>query len=389
MGVSMSEIYLDNAATTKPKAEVVISMLPYLIWKWQNPSSLYSPSTEIKKEVEKARETVGKFIGASSKEIYFTSCGSESNCWAIQGFVNWCLRHDKRPVVITSTIEHKSIVECVGDLQTTAYFVNVDSSGFINMDELQTVLKECSKMKYNKILVSIQYANNEIGTIQKAKEIADLTHKYGGVFHTDAVQAFGHIPIDVELEHIDMLSASGHKIGTPKGVGFLYKKTVIDINPIIYGTQMDGLRGGTENVPYIIGMAKAVELLGSTRDLIIRNSHIDILRDYMIDRFQSGFGCKLNGAISSRLPNNINVTFPSGVTGESILYTLSLSNIFISTSSACNSHSVVPSHVLKEIGLTDEEAMRSIRISLPENISRENIDYFISELDKTIKIITL
>lgn len=383
----MSEIYLDNAATTKPKAEVVMAMLPYLIWKWQNPSSLYSPSTKIKKEVEKARETVGNFIGANGKEIYFTSGGSESNCWAIQGFVNWCKRYDKRPVVITSTIEHKSIVECVGDLQTTACFVNVDSSGFINMDELQTVLKECSKIKYNKILVSIQYANNEIGTIQKAKEIADLTHKYGGVFHTDAVQAFGHIPIDVELEHIDMLSASGHKIGTPKGVGFLYKKTGININPIIYGTQMDGLRGGTENIPYIIGMAKAVELLGSTRDLIIRNSHIDILRDYMIDRFQSGFGCKLNGAISSRLPNNINVTFPQNLIGENLLYMLDMSNIYISTGSACNSKSIKPSNVLKAIGLSDEDAMKSIRVSLPDDITKEQIDNVIDEIRKQMLLI--
>ena len=382
----MSEIYLDNAATTKPKADVVMAMLPYLIGKWYNPSSLYSKSIDINKTIENARETVGNFIGASGKEIYFTSGGSESNCWAIQGFVKWCLRNDKRPIVITSSIEHKSIMECVGDLQEMAVFLAVDSSGFISSSELLHMLKTYST-KRNKVLVSIQYANNEIGTIQKIKEIADLTHKYNGVFHTDAVQAFGHIPIDVTLEHIDMLSASGHKIGTPKGVGFLYKKENIGLTPLIYGSQMDGLRGGTENVANIVGMAKAVKLLGSTRDINLRNSHIDVLRDYMIDRFENGFGCKLNGAISNRLPNNINVTFPQNLTGESLLYMLDMSNIYISTGSACNSHSIEPSHVLKAIGLSDEDAMKTIRISLPDNITKEQIDTVIDEIRKQMLLI--
>ena len=391
----MSCIYLDEAATTKPKKEVIEAMLPYFTEMWENPSALYKPAVDIKKKIEEARETVAKFIGAKRNEIFFTSSGSESNCWAIQGFVKECEIEGKYPIIITSVIEHKSILDCVED--TTALFIDVDDKGFVNVDELEEILKKIST--YNKlnniedkVLVSIQFANNEIGTVQHIKKIADLVHRYNGVFHTDAVQAFGHLPIDVEKFNIDLLSASGHKISTPKGIGFLYKKTGIDIKPIIYGSQMDGMRGGTENVPYIIGMAKAIEICGLD---LYKIKIMNEIRDVVVNLFKSEFNCKLNGDSSNRLPNNINITFPQNVTGEALLYMLDMSNIYISTGSACNSHSIKPSYVLKSIGLSNEEAMKTIRITLPDidNYTVEEyeelIDKFIDEIRKAVKLIEM
>lgn len=379
-------IYLDNAATTKPKKEVIEAMMPYLTDMWYNPSSLYTPSVNVKKDIEKARETIAKFIEADSNEIFFTSCGSESNCFAIQGFVNKCLSRNRRPIVITSMIEHKSILECVKNLYNTdVFYINVDSEGYINLKLLEDILQGVSdtiKSQKSDVLVSIQFSNNEIGTTQHIEHIAKLVHKYGGVFHTDAVQAFGQVKIDVKNLDIDMMSVSGHKIGTPKGIGFLYKKLDVNIKPLIYGTQMDSMRGGTENVPYIIGMAKAIELLDIDKKMKVIN-----IREYMVKNLIDKFECKLNGATYNRLLNNINVVLPDGVSGEAVLYMLEMSNIYISTSSACNSHSIKPSVVLKSIGLSDDEAMRSIRITISEDITYEDVDCFISELDKIIKII--
>lgn len=382
-------IYLDNAATTKPKKEVIDAMMPYLKVFWHNPSSLYKPSTFVKHEVEKARDTVAKFIGANSNEIFFTSGGSESNCWAIQGFVKQCKVEKKHPIVITSVIEHKSILDCVEDI--TAHFINVDNKGLVNINELKELLEKISEYNIhsnveNKVLVSIQYANNEIGTIQQIEEISELVHKYDGIFHTDAVQAFGQLPIHVEESGIDMLSASGHKIGTPKGIGILYKKNGINIRPIIYGSQMDGMRGGTENVPYIIAMAKAVNLLDVSEEYRLKMSNI---RNYFMNMLMSKIGCKINGSTFFRLPNNINVTFPKNITGEALLYILEMCSIFISTGSACNSHSNEPSHVLKAIGLSDEESMKTIRISLSEDITNEQIDNVICEMEKQIKLLEM
>lgn len=388
-------IYLDEAATTKPKKEVIEAMLPYFTEMWENPSSLYKPAVDVKKKIEEARNTVAKFIGANGNEIFFTSGGSESNCWAIQGFVKQCEIEGIYPIVITSVIEHKSILDCVDDVD--ALFISVDDKGFVDINELKELLEKISAYnKYNhiedKILVSIQFANNEIGTVQSIKEISDLVHEYGGVFHTDATQAFGQLLINVNYLGIDMLSASGHKIGTPKGVGILYKKKSVDIRPIIYGSQMDGMRGGTENVPYIIGMAKAVELC----EIDLHKTMIMIeIRDNLIDLLKSKFDCTLNGDDISRLPNNINVTFPQNITGEALLYVLDSSDIYISTGSACNSHNIEPSYVLKSIGLSDEEAMKTIRITLPDidnytvDEYEELLDEFIKEIDKAIRIIEI
>lgn len=378
-------IYLDNAASTKPKEEVINAMMPYLYDKWYNPSSLYAESVKIKEDIELSRKIIGNFINADSKEIFFTSSGSEGNCWAIQGFYHQCLIDNREPIVITSKIEHKSIVDCVSNLIPNIAYANVDENGMVDTEDLDKLLSAVKYSNY-KVLVSIQFANNEIGTIQNIEEISKIAHKYNAIFHTDAVQAFGHIPIDVRKLNIDMMTASGHKIGVPKGVGFLYKSSDVKILPLIYGSQMDGMRGGTENVPYIIGMTKAVELI---RDNFIDNYIKNInIRDYMMEKLHA-LGCKFNGCLHNRLPNNISAVFPQNITGEALLYTLDLSGILASSGSACNSHSIEPSHVLKSIGLTNDDIAKTIRFSLSEDITYEDIDFVINEIDKAIKIIEL
>lgn len=381
-------IYLDEAATTKPSPEVISAMMPYLSEKWHNPSSLYSWASDVSKDVSKARKTVADFINAEEDEVFFTSGGSESNCWAIQGFVTHRSAIEELPCIITTNIEHHSIMECtamMNMLPCLVWYVGVDEYGNVDIEELEEALKCMTKeTKPSNVLVSIGMANNEIGTIQDIKKLSEIIHSYGAIFHTDAVQAFGHIPIDVEDMGIDILSASGHKIGAPKGIGILYKRNGTEINPLIYGSQMDGMRGGTENVPYIIGMAKAVELIEryAKPDMCQR---IAYTRDYFIDKLES-IGCKLNGSRENRLPNNINVTLPHGLNGESMLYCMDLCDVYISTGSACNSKSIEPSPVLSAIGLGDD-AYNSIRITFPVGITKEEIDEVVGEMDRQIKIL--
>lgn len=383
----MESIYLDNASTTKPKVEVVDAMLPYLTNKYHNPSSLYSPSVQIKKDIENARKTVADFIGAQDNEIYFTSSGSESNCWAIKGFCERCLKNDEIPMIVTTPIEHKSIISCVENHEfVNCEYVEIDKDGMVDIDDLERILECYSKRKYTKynILVSIQIANNEIGTIQKVGKISHIVHEYNAILHMDAVQAFGQISIRVDNMGIDMLSASGHKIGCPKGIGILYKKKDIEIEPLIYGSQMDGMRGGTENVSYIVGFSKAVEL----KKHYVENGSllIEVVQNEFIKKLES-IGCKLIGHRHCRLSNNINVMLPKGVGAEEMLYMLDMAGIYISTGSACNSHSVEPSYVLKAIGLTDEEAARCIRITLPDYFDCGIIDKVICEIEKNIKLL--
>ena len=381
----MSVIYLDNASTTKPKQKVIDFMMQYFTEKWYNPSALYYNANKVKKDIDAAKKTIGDFINANENEIYFTSGGSESNCWAIQGFVNHCIARSKDPCVITSVIEHKSVIECVDHLNNVdVHYIGVDENGFIDIRQLRNMLFRANICEY-KTLVSIQFANNEIGTIQNIKDIAYEVHRFGGVLHTDAVQAFGHIPIDVKELGIDMMSVSGHKIGAPKGIGILYKKSDIEINPLIYGSQMDGLRGGTENVPYIMGMAKAVELVKADDNYQFR---MDVLRNSFISQLKS-LGCKVNGSLDHRLPNNINVTFNHNITGESMIYLLDMAEIMVSTGSACNSKSIDPSPVLKAIGMSDEDAMKTIRITLPDDITMDEIDKVISEIKKQILLLSI
>lgn len=376
-------IYLDNAATTKVKQEVVKEMMPYFTEKFYNPSSLYGSATKIKEDIERARKIVGNFIKANSDEICFTSSGSESNCWAISGFCHYCNTINMRPAIITSTIEHKSILECVKNMIADVYYVDVDRDGLINLDTLSALLNDVSLWGVP-LLCSFQLANNEIGTLQNISKISKMLYKCGGLLHVDAVQVFGQIPIDVDELGVDMLSVSGHKIGCPKGIAFLYIRNGTTISPMIYGSQMDGKRGGTENVPYIMGMAKAVELceINPRKNIELCEKQL-----YFMRRLVEDFDCKINGSVANRLPNNINVTFPQNITGEALLYMLDMSDIKVSTGSACNSKSVEPSYVLKSIGLTDEEAMKTIRISLSDDITYQDINYVINEIDKAIKLI--
>lgn len=375
-------IYLDAAATTKVKQEVVEVMMPYFTEQYYNPSSLYGSATKIKKDIERARKVVGDFIKASSNEVYFCSGGSEANCLAISGFCHYWNALNIKPVVITSTIEHKSILECVKNMIADVYYVDVDKNGLIKLDVLSKLLKDVSFWG-KPLLYSFQLANNEIGTIQDIKKISNIIEQHGGLLHVDAVQAFGQIPIDVDDMGIDMLSASGHKIGCPKGIGFLYIKKGTTISPLIYGSQMDSMRGGTENVPYIMGMARAVELIQEDEEYDLR---MTVLRNDFISELKA-LGCSVNGSLDRRLPNNINVTFSGNITGEALLYTLDVCGIQISTGSACNSKSIEPSYVLKAIGLTDEEAMKTIRITLPHDITMDEIDVAVCEIERAIKII--
>ena len=380
------KIYLDSASTTKVKQEVVEAMMPYLTEQYYNPSSLYSPATKIKEDIERARKIVGNFIEANSDEIYFTSSGSESNCWAISGFCHYWNALNVRPVIITSTIEHKSIMECAKNMIADVYYVDVDKGGLIKLDILSKLLSDVSLWGLP-LLCSFQLANNEIGSIQDIKKISNIVWKHNGLLHVDAVQAFRQLPIDVNEMGIDMLSVSGHKIGCPKGSAFLYIKRGTTISPMIYGSQMDAMRGGTENVPYIIGMAKAVELCENNPLKNIELIELSEKQSYFMQRLIKDFGCKINGSVANRLPNNINVTFPQNITGEALLYTLDIGGIQISTGSACDSKSITPSHVLKAIGLTNDEAMRTIRISLSNDITYEQIDCVIDAIDKAIKLI--
>lgn len=384
-------MYLDSAATAKPRKEVLEAAMPYLTNSFYNPSAIYSGGTKVKNAIEDSRKTIADFINADADEIYFTSGSSESNCWAIQGYVFAGMMDISTTSIVTTKIEHKSIMECVDAMErlgnSTYYcdvtYLDVDKDGFVNMEQLEYVFKD-SEEPYYDILVSIQLANNECGTIQDIKAISNIVHKYGGVLHVDATQAFGQIPIDVKAMGIDMLSASAHKLeGGFKGVGLLYKKKDIDIQPIIYGSQNAGCRGGTENVAGIVGFAKAVELASEEMEDKLA---LSVKRDYFISELTRN-GCKLNGASVHRLPNNINVQLPEGVGSEELLYMLDLDNIQCSAGSACNSHSKKPSYVLKALGLTDEQVAMSVRFTISSDITYEAIDYVVEKVVKIMKII--
>lgn len=382
----MKEIYLDSAATAKNEVDNIIinTMTDAMKEYWMNPSSLYA--TDVKKEIDKCRANIAKFIGAKQSEIYFTSGASESNNMAIKGW-NEC---HKDNFIITTSMEHKSIIESIDSIwqikqNAGSIYCSNDEYGMVDLNDLEDCICIGNIGYPSPILVSICMANNEIGTCQHVSMISELVHKYNGVLHVDATQALGHIPINVEELGIDMMSCSGHKISPVlRGIGFLYKKNGIKIKPLICGTQECELRGGTENTYGIIGLSKAIDYCDVSPKAV---EEMISKRDYFIHLLRLKFGCKLNGHESFRLPNNINVTFPQHITGEALLYMLEMSNIYISTGSACNSSSIKPSHVLKAIGLTDEEAMRTVRFSLPDNITYKEIDKVINEIDKAIKII--
>ena len=384
-------MYLDVASTSKPKQEVIDAMMPYLSEDYFNPSSLYSDAKRVHIALDDAHNTVAKSINAKPNEIYFTSGGSESNCWAIQGFISNRLNHNKIPYIITTKIEHKSILDCVkNQCGAIKKFLNVDYYGFVDPSDLSDAIADLINIgaKPSDILVSIQFANNEVGSIQDIIALSEVAHMYGCVFHTDAVQAFTHTYIDVDMMGIDMLTASAHKIGGCKGTGFLYIRNGVKIDPLIYGSQMNGHRGGTENVAGIIGMATAVKL---ACDDYKNSDAVAMKRDYfMYKLIQLGF--KINGVLPDdddeshkRLANNINAVLPDGIGGEVFLYGLDVDDIQIGTGSACNSHSVKPSHVLKAMGRTDDECARSIRITIPNDLTMDDIDEVVESIKQNVE----
>lgn len=382
----MDSIYLDAAATAKYTNVddiIVNTMVTAMRDSWMNPSSMYA--TKVKNKIDKCRKNIADFINAKPEEIIFTSGASESNSMAIKGWVDANI-DTYYLSVITTRIEHKSIMEAVKNLSVggNVFYCDVDKFGLIDYEVLQNILYS---NEGRSILVSVHMANNEIGTLQNIRKISELVHSYCGILHVDATQAFGHIPIDVEELGIDMMSCSGHKISPVlRGVGFLYKKSGVNIMPLIYGVQEQELRGGTENTYGIIGLSKALEYCDFSYEVM---SEMRDKRDFFIGQLESKFGCKLNGHRRCRLLNNINVTFPQNITGESILYMLDLSGIAVSTGSACNSKSIEKSYVLDAIGLSDSDAMKTIRFTLPDDITYQEIDKVISEIDKCIKLIEM
>lgn len=377
-------IYFDNAATTKVDEEVIADIVEALRNDWANPSSISSQGIEVRQKVEYARKQIADYINADPEEIIFVASGSEANSLAIRGFL------DANPyysVIPHSMIEHPSIgntCELIAELsvRTKTYFtpfVGVDMQGLINLDTLKYWLSEYK----SKCLVSIMMGNNEIGTVQDIKRISQLVHNYNGVFHTDAVQAFGQIPIDVKEMGIDMMSVSGHKFGCPKGVGFLYKRKDIEIYPLINGgSQEMNLRAGTENVPYIIAMGNQVERM-SKREY--PNSKLaNYLYEKICDEIGYDFYVWLNGSIKNRLPNNLSLTF-SGVNAEALITLLDMKGVQVSAGSACCAGDKEPSRVLKAIGLSDEEAFSTIRISLAKDTTKEECDEFVRILGECLE----
>lgn len=370
-------IYLDNAATTKVNKKVLESMMPYFSEIYCNPSAAYSFATKGRIAIEEARNHAAKLIGASDMEIYFTSGGSESDNWAIKAVAESF--SDKGKHIITTKIEHHAVLHTCEYLERHGFditYLNVDSDGKVRLDELKKSIRE------DTILISVMTANNEIGTIQPIAEIGKIAHEKGILFHTDAVQAYGHIPINVDEMNIDLLSASGHKFNGPKGVGIMYIRKGVKIRSFIHGgSQERGRRAGTYNVPGIAGLGTAAKL---AMENMAKRAEKE-LRDYFIDRISAEIPYTvLNGHREDRLPNNINFCFRF-VEGESVLIMLDQAGICASSGSACTSGAIDPSHVLRAIGLSDEMAHESLRLTLSYENTKEEIDTVVGELKRIVE----
>ncbi len=372
-------IYLDNAATTKVNKKVLESMMPYFSEIYCNPSAAYSFATKGRIAIEEARNHAAKLIGASDMEIYFTSGGSESDNWAIKAVAESF--SDKGKHIITTKIEHHAVLHTCEYLERHGFditYLNVDSDGKVRLDELKKSIRE------DTILISVMTANNEIGTIQPVAEIGKIAHEKGILFHTDAVQAYGHIQINVDEMNIDLLSASGHKFNGPKGVGIMYIRKGVKIRSFIHGgSQERGRRAGTYNVPGIAGLGTAAKL--AMENMAKRAEKEKELRDYFIDRISAEIPYTvLNGHREDRLPNNINFCFRF-VEGESVLIMLDQAGICASSGSACTSGAIDPSHVLRAIGLSDEMAHESLRLTLSYENTKEEIDTVVGELKRIVE----
>lgn len=375
----MSKIYLDNAATTPVKKEVVEAMLPYLTENFGNPSSVYQIAQINKKALDEARESIAGAIGADTNEIFFTSCGTESDNWAIKGIMD--ANKTKGNHIITSKIEHHAVLHTCQYLEKNGYdvtYLNVDENGLINLEELKAAIKETT------VLITIMYANNEIGTIEPIEEIGKIAKEKGVIFHTDAVQAIGQVKIDVKKQNIDALSLSGHKINAPKGIGLLYLRKGLKITNLLHGGgQERGRRAGTENVASIVGLAKAIQL--AYKDFEQKIERMTTLRDKLIEGVLSTIPySKLNGHRTQRLANNANIGFEF-VEGESLLLLLDMNGIAASSGSACTSGSLDPSHVLLGIGLEHEKAHGSVRMTLSDATTEEEIDFVLEKLPQIVQ----
>ena len=367
-------IYLDNAATTRTKPEVVEAMLPYFTEKFGNPSSVYEFAGQNKSAVTIARETIAKALNAQTADIYFTAGGTEADNWALKATME--VYKEKGNHLITTKIEHHAILHSCEYLEKhgcEVTYLDVDENGVIDLEQLKEAIRPTT------VLISVMYANNEIGTIQPIKEIGQIAKEHGVLFHTDAVQAFGQLPIDVVEEHIDMLSASGHKLNGPKGIGFLYIRKGLKLRSFVHGGgQERKRRAGTENVPGIVGFGKAVEL--AMANMEEKQKKEKELRDYLITRVLAEIPyTRLNGHRTNRLPNNSNFSFQF-IEGESLLIMLDMKGICASSGSACTSGSLDPSHVLLAIGLPHEIAHGSLRLTLSEETTKEELDYTIEQL---------
>jgi cysteine desulfurase len=372
-------IYLDNAATTKTAPEVVEAMLPYFSNNYGNASSIYDFGAQSKEAIDTARETIAHFLGAQNNEIYFTGSGTEADNWAVKAVAE--AYQEKGNNIITSKIEHHAILHSCEYLEKYGLeitYLDVDEQGVVRLDQLQKAIRPTT------ILISIMFANNEIGTIEPIKEIGQIAKQNDILFHTDAVQAFGQVPIQVDELGIDMLSASGHKINGPKGVGLLYIRKGIKIRSFIHGgAQERKRRAGTENVPGIVGLAKAVEQ--AMESMPERTAKERELRDYLLTRIQKEIPyTRINGSIKNRLPNNANFCFQF-IEGESLLIMLDMEGICGSSGSACTSGSLDPSHVLLAIGLPHEIAHGSLRLTLGADITKEDVDITVEAVKKIVQ----
>ena len=372
-------IYLDNAATTKTAPEVVEAMLPYFSEFYGNPSSIYSLAGESKKAIDQARETIAGALGAQPEEIYFTAGGTESDNWALKATAEYYRKKGNH--IITTKIEHHAVLHSCQQLEKQGFevtYLDVDENGVVKLEELKKAIRPTT------ILISVMYANNEIGTIQPIQEIGEIDHEKGILFHTDAVQAFGQLPIHVDDCHIDMLSASGHKLNGPKGIGFLYIRKGVKIRSFIHGgAQERKRRAGMENVPGIVGLGRAVERAVKTMEE--RTAKERELRDYLIGRVLAEIPyTRLNGHRSLRLPNNANFSFQF-IEGEYLLIMLDMEGICGSSGSACTSGSLDPSHVLLAIGLPHEIAHGSLRLTLNEENTKEELDFVVESLKRIIE----
>ena len=373
-----TRIYLDNAATTKTSKEVVDAMLPYFTEDYGNPSSIYEIGQRSKEAITKAREQIAQVIGAKTEEIYFTAGGSESDNWALkEAFEAYS---GKGNHIITTKIEHHAILHTCEYLEKQGAripYLDVDENGLVDLEELQKAI--CPET----ILISVMFANNEIGTIEPVKEIGMIAKEHGVLFHTDAVQAFGQVPIDVNEMNIDMLSSSAHKINGPKGIGFLYIRKGVKIRSFVHGgAQERKRRAGTENVPGIVGYGVAAKRAAESMEE--RTKKERELRDYLIERVLKEVPyVKLNGDPVKRLPNNMNFSFRF-IEGESLLIMLDMKGIAGSSGSACTSGSLDPSHVLLAIGLPHEIAHGSLRLTLGEDITKEDLDYTLEQIKEIV-----